>query len=615
MTEIAQPAGTAFCRRAPSTRTWAMPLALSLATLAAVLPALLSAPEGTRRVAIPMLVAGAAASLGTGLHDLAKGRDLRFARILIAAGLLWCLSALAASPQAIPYSVGRVSQWLVEVGVVYLLLSYPSGRLTGPLQRALFGASVAVVVLLYLPTALIAQQFPNPSPWSICTAGCPSNAFALGSSAWFVDVVVPLREVLTVVVLLGVAAVAIQRARTSGALLGRMYAPIALIAVVQAAALTMYLRARAVAPATAGLDVLSWIYVLSLPAVGLASSAGRLYRRLFTFKALERMAHELRTGATPAHVGRVMADALEDPSLVILHSFPGDAGVWVDESGSPVPVPGAGTERAVTEIANGNWRIAVVHDPTLAEDPTLLQTAGSYALAALENDKLTGELRSSLRELTEARVLGITAERRGRRKIERDIHDGAQQRLVALRIKLALTADKLGTVDAAGADALRAFGDDIDATIEEVRSFARGIYPSLLAETGLAGALKSLARGTTLPTTVIADGLGRYPREIETTVYFSISEALQNAAKHARGATSVTVRIWHDGGLNFEVRDDGPGFDPQATPHGAGLSSLGDRLAAVGGTIGIQSAPRRGTTIGGTIPTPGTKLPRSSAVL
>jgi signal transduction histidine kinase len=602
MSEIAQPIATGLTRRAPVTRMWAMPLALSIAAMTAVLAALISAPAGTRKIAIPVFLAGAAASLGIGLYDLARGRDLRFARVLVAAGLLWCLSALASSPTPILYTVGRVSQWLVELAIVYLLLSYPSGRLTSPVQRALFASGVLLVAALYLPTALIAHQFPNPSPWSICAAGCPRNVLAVTNSSPILDIVVPLRGLLTVALLAAIAAVAIQRSRTSGALLGRMNAPIALITVIQAVTMAMYLRARALGPSTPDLDLLSWIYVLSLPAVGLAASGGRLYRRLFAVRALERMAGELRTSATPAHAGRVMADALEDPSLVILHSFPGDGGVWVDESGSPAAVPEGGTGRGVTEIANGNWRIALVHDPTLAADPTLLKTVGSYALAALENDQLTADLRSSLRDLTEARTLGVSAERRGRRKIERDIHDGAQQRLVALRIKLALTADRLGDQDAAGADALRTLGSDIDATIEEVRSFAQGIYPPLLAETGLDGALRTLARGMVMPTTVTADGLGRYPREIETTVYFSISEALQNVAKHARGATSVAIRVWHEGGLNFEVCDNGPGFDPPNTPHGGGLRGLGDRLTAVGGTIGIRSAPGQGASILGTIP-------------
>ncbi|HUE27767.1 MAG TPA: histidine kinase, partial [Solirubrobacteraceae bacterium] len=478
MTEIVDARPSALTRQSSTAKTLAVTLALSVVTIAVVLSVLAGSHSATRSVAIPFFLAGACISFGVGIHDLARARDDLYARVLIGAAVLWSFSALAASPGAVAYSVGRVSQWLVELAIVYLLLSYPSGRIVQPIHRGLFGFGVLLVLLLYIPTALIGQ-YPTPSAWSMCTSGCPSNAFALKSSTpGFVhDLVLPVREVLTVAWFVAVSAATIQRARNGGALLRRMCTPIALIAVVQVVTLAMYFRARAVAPAAESLDVLTWIYVLALPALALAVVTGRLYRRLFAVKALARIARELRASATPSHVTGVMADALEDPSLQILHSFPGDAEGWVDESGSPLPLPDSGNGRAITAVESGNWRLAIVHDRDLVEDATLVQTAGSYALAALENDRLSGDLRISLEQLAEARVLGINAERRGRRKIERDIHDGAQQRLVALRIKLALAAEQIEDKDASGGDALRALGEEIDATIEEVRSFARGIYP------------------------------------------------------------------------------------------------------------------------------------------
>jgi signal transduction histidine kinase len=172
-------------------------------------------------------------------------------------------------------------------------------------------------------------------------------------------------------------------------------------------------------------------------------------------------------------------------------------------------------------------------------------------------------------------------------------------------VRLELAAAQLGDDDPARAEVIRKLGDEIDATIEEVRSFARGVYPSLLAHTGLGEALRSAGRSSALPTTVHADGLGRYPRELETTAYFFCSEALQNAAKHGRGATGVTISLSAARDeLHFEVRDDGAGFDVQATPVGTGLSNLRERLASVGGTMTIRSTPGRGTSIEGSIPLP-----------
>ncbi len=169
-------------------------------------------------------------------------------------------------------------------------------------------------------------------------------------------------------------------------------------------------------------------------------------------------------------------------------------------------------------------------------------------------------------------------------------------------MKVGLAATTLEGRDPAGAETLHELEHEIDATIDEIRSLASGIYPPLLARAGLGDALRAAALAAALPTTVSADRLGRYSTEVETTVYFSCSEALQNAAKHAASATLVTISVWQDRALHFEVRDDGAGFDVSTTPWGKGLTNLSDRLAAVGGTIRLQSTPGQGTVLGGSIP-------------
>jgi signal transduction histidine kinase len=604
MTEIAEPTSARLARGTPIVTGFAVASAASGLTLVAVATVLLGVPAGTRAIALPVFVLGAAVTFGLCLFDLARAHEPRFARALVVAGLLWSLSALAASDRPTVFSLGRVGQWLVDLAIVYVLLSYPSGRLTETTDRALFAAGALLLGVLYLPTALLAQQFPSPSVWSKCISACPPNAFAASHStpALVQDFLIPLREVLTPALFVAMAVVLTRRAWRSGPLLRRMYAPIAMIAISRALLLAVYFGVRRVNPAAGMLEVLSWLYVLSLPTVVLACGAGRVYRRLFAASALDRVARNVRSSTTPRHVGRALAVALRDPSLRIFHSFPGDSGAWVDESGSPVTLAELAVERQITEIASGSWRIAIVHDPALAEDPALVRTAGSYALAALENDRLNVELRASLRDLAESRALRIVAEESERRKIERDLHDGAQQRLVTMRVKIGLAAEQLEGHDPQGADVIRALGKDIDATIDEVRTFARGIYPPLLSRTGLREALRAVARGAALPTTVHADRLGRYPAEIEATVYFSCSEALQNAAKHARGATGVTIWVWRAGALHFQVRDDGAGFDLRSTPYGTGLSNLRSRLAAVGGTMTVDSGPREGTVVGGSIP-------------
>ncbi len=495
--------------------------------------ALAHTPLDARSVSLPVFVAGAGVMFGLGLTDISRGGELRFGRALLGAGFLWSLSALTASHNPLAYSVGHVSQWFAVLAAAYLLLSYPSGRLRVGRQRTLFFCAVLLAGLLFLPTVLVGQ-FPHPSQWSTCSSNCPRNVFSLRDSTPAVvsHLVVPVRQVLVVVLFAAIAAAVTQRARNARPLLGQFYAPLAVAAIGQVVLFAVYFPLRAAVPSSIVVTVAGWIFVLSIPAIGLVCGAGRLDRRVQTATALERMARRLERRRQRRRRPSGAGQGAQGPSMRILHSFPGDSHAWVDEAGSPVEPADADPARNVTHISSGNWSIAIVHDASLAD--SLVHTTGSYALARLEMSRLTDELRDSLRDLAESRASRLTAEQDARQKIERDLHDGAQQRLVALRVKLGLAASVLAERDSAGAEMLRALEADVDATIDEVRALARGIYPPLLARTGLRDALRSASRGAGLPTTVHANGLGRYGADIETTVYFACSEALQNAVKHAR---------------------------------------------------------------------------------
>jgi signal transduction histidine kinase len=226
----------------------------------------------------------------------------------------------------------------------------------------------------------------------------------------------------------------------------------------------------------------------------------------------------------------------------------------------------------------------------------LMTDLAAQAGPVLHNVRLIEELRASRQRLVAAQV-------EERRKLERDIHDGVQQQLVALAVKLRL-ADTLVERDPQEAHATLA-GLQADATtaLEDLRDLAHGIYPPLLADQGLAAALQARARKAAVPTTVLVDGVGRYTREVEAAVYFCALEALNNVAKYA-GATQAAITLRQaDGHLTFTVRDDGAGFDPSSVVAGAGLQGMADRLDALGGTVAIDSAPGAGTTVTGSAPT------------
>jgi len=203
----------------------------------------------------------------------------------------------------------------------------------------------------------------------------------------------------------------------------------------------------------------------------------------------------------------------------------------------------------------------------------------------------------------------VAAQDNERRRLERNLHDGAQQHLVAIKVKLGLV-EMLATRDPEKAKAtLVALKRDADEALETLRDLARGIYPPLLAEKGLGAALESQARKATIPVTVDSDGVGRYSQDVEAAVYFSVLEALQNVQKYAQ-SSQATVRLREDdGALRFEVADDGKGFDTATTTKGSGLTNMTDRVDALGGEVEVTSAPGRGTQLHGSLPVVAVAVP------
>jgi signal transduction histidine kinase len=284
------------------------------------------------------------------------------------------------------------------------------------------------------------------------------------------------------------------------------------------------------------------------------------------------------------------------------------ARVWLAEARGFRPVavypPDAALERPDDHLAEvrhqgdllGALSVAMpANDPMDPAKEQLIADLAAQAGLVLRNVRLVEDLRSSRRRL-------VAAQDEERRKLERNIHDGAQQQLVALAVKARLTRALTERDPAKAAEMLEQIEAETQQALEDLRDLARGIYPPLLADKGLEAALTAQARKSPVPATVTGDGLGRYPQEIEAAVYFSVLEALQNIAKYA-GAKSAAIRLGHDADtLTFEVRDDGRGFDPDAIGYGTGLQGIADRLAALDGAVSVTSRPGGGTTVVGRIP-------------
>ena len=241
------------------------------------------------------------------------------------------------------------------------------------------------------------------------------------------------------------------------------------------------------------------------------------------------------------------------------------------------------------------------NEPVTAAEDKLLAHLASQAGLVLRNVRLTAELQATIDDLRASRLRLVRAQDEERQRIERNLHDGAQQQLVALMIQLSLLEDSAGDSGEVRqvTGQLRA---GLHAAIDDLRALARGIYPPLLADQGLGPALRAQVGRAPLPVMVEADGIGRYPRDAEAAVYFCILEALQNTAKYARASRAAVALSCPGSNLEFTVTDDGAGFDTATASHGTGLQGMADRLAAAGGTLRISSAPGLGTTISGRLP-------------
>jgi len=354
----------------------------------------------------------------------------------------------------------------------------------------------------------------------------------------------------------------------------------------------------------------------------LSEFAGRVGTTYATEDVLPRTARVIAegTGALRADVWLRVGDHLrlsaswppEEDGTELVVALPPD--------GMTLP-PFEDAARAVPVLLQGALLGAVTvtkapGDPLRHTEEALLDDLAAQAGLVLANARLTAELQAHLDELTArsaelqvSRQRIVIAQDEERRRLERNIHDGAQQHLVALAVKLRLARSLVSRDPAKASQMLTELRGEVDDALDTMSNLALGIYPPLLEEQGIAAALAAQYQRTDLPVRLNTDGMGRYPIDLEAAVYFCTLEALQNIAKYA-DARAVDVTIGEqNGSLTFQVTDDGTGFDPSSTPRGSGLNNMLDRLSALGGDVTVESAPGRGTTILGRVPLSGAPAP------
>jgi signal transduction histidine kinase len=331
---------------------------------------------------------------------------------------------------------------------------------------------------------------------------------------------------------------------------------------------------------------------ISLPVIFVS---GLLSARLAR-SAVGDLVVELDRPLPPGELQASLSRTLRDPSLELLYARDGQDR-WVNARGQPEPLPGPGARTVTVVERDGRPLAALIHDPAL--DRGLVRAAAAAAGMAIENERLHAEVRAQLEEARASRQRIVEAGDRERRRVERNLHDGAQQRLATLALSLAMIRDRDGADPAMAASLARASAE-LRQAIDELRELARGIHPAILTEEGLPAAVESLADRSSLPVGVVSDFDARLPEPVETAAYFVVSESLANITKHAHASRARVELSRCNGTLRVEVRDDGVGGADAA--RGSGLLGLADRVAAVRGSIRVETPPGGGTRVLAEIP-------------
>jgi signal transduction histidine kinase len=470
------------------------------------------------------------------------------------------------------WTLGFVLEGLWAALLVQLVLTFPEGR---PWSRF---AAVAVVggYALTLGGQLVGALVTPDAPDLLSVASHPNVAHAIDQA----------QEISAVGVALVALFLVLQRMRVLGGPARQTQAPLLSASTITALAALVWLGwLIATGAQMPTLETTARAIAVTLP-VGIVT--GIVWSRLRRPQASELVV-KLRSEVA-ATLRERLARALGDPTLEVAYRL--RDGRYVDAAGTPIELPQR-PGRAVTAVtADGDEIAALVHDPALLDEPALVESVRATAGLVLENERLAAEVRSQLAEVRASRGRIVAAGDAERRRIERNLHDGAQQRLVTLSVALGLEASR---ADPAAADVLSRAQDEVEQAIAELRELARGIHPTLLRDEGLEAAVQALARRAPLPVTVQSTVQDRLPDPVELAAYFVVSEALTNIVKHA-SATGASVTLEREPAtLRVTVTDNGVG-GARITP-ASGLAGLRDRVEALDATLGIESKAGQGTTV------------------
>jgi signal transduction histidine kinase len=536
------------------------------------------------------------AYLGAGLVAWSRRPANRLGMLLVAAGFALLLRQLRYSDDALAFTTFFLLGELAYALVAHSALAYPTGRVTDRAERWLVRVGYASVlafpfaILLFYGATAAPPQFtflPEKSVLLVHTSADAVEQIYRAYVVFFFGVLASLFIALIVRRL----ARATPRSR-------RMLAPL-LLAAVAVALRAIFEVVFTFVDRPFAYDYLFWWQISAFIALPFALMLGLIRTRLARATVGDLVVQLERT--PPHGLQDALAKGLDDPSLEVAFWLP-ERRAFVDDVGRPIVLPAEDGPRAVTRLEhNGEPVAALIHDSSLREEPELVEAVAAAARLALENARLGAEVQAQLTTVKESRARIVAAADEERRRIERDIHDGAQQRLVALALELRSAQRKLGAeADPDVEQMLDSAVGELQVALDELRELARGVHPAILTEEGLGAALESLVGRSPVPATLEASPDERFSAEVEAAAYFVVCEALTNVGKHS-GASRATISARRTNGkLIVEVIDDGVGG--AVSPDGHGLRGLMDRVEALGGRLRLDRPGGNGTRVVAEIP-------------
>ncbi len=544
--------------------------------------------------------------IAVGLYWRHKRPSNNLGLLMIVLGLFGIPYILTSSSDPKLFMIGVIAESSIYFMTSAVILAFPSGRIEGVAAKVTLAVSgIANVVVTTISLLADPQAGPGFSI-SGCRAACPPNVLAIWSAPAWLGTFNDVYGALLIAIPIATAGVLVWRfiggtpPRRRALSIG---APIALLFLAMQASyrFVFFLSpdglASSQAPVHSGLQ---WTLAAARSFVWYGFLFALIAAELFAGRTLRRLVGESLGRPSLGQLEAMVREPLGDPGLRLAF-WQRSIRDWVGGDGAVLEPPKPG--QTLTEVEReGRPAAAIVHDAQLSEDPELLKAAGAVALMSLENAELEGAWRDSMRELAASRLRITEASDRERRRLEQNLHDGAQQRLVAVQVRIRLLQEQSADEDLArGLESIRVEAEE---AVEDLRTLAQGIYPPLLRDRGLADALRSLAMRAPVPIVVSDEGIGRCSAAVEAAIYFCSLEAVQNAIKHGGRVVHVTIVVGRNrDGVHFSVADDGVGMATAGGGAGMGLIGMRDRVGAVGGELEVVSSLGVGTTVRGTVPT------------